>query len=176
MNQISMPKRLEKAIEPLRMTNTGTSVFMDVIVLSGSELAATNREKEFVIWLAQRDQNIVGRGTVGFHVEEMPWKKDDFHEMKNFLLRTIQGAMNKTNWHVLDYEPSEEWCRNTLEHFFNMVQLFDEIHVDAQYYADWITLDEDDDVPTIPEGYQMCKEHPVYLSCLGCIICNSQEQ
>lgn len=75
MNQISMPKRLEKVIEPLRMTNTGTSVFMDVIVLSGSELAATNREKEFVIWLAQRDQNIVGRGTVGFHIEEMPWKK-----------------------------------------------------------------------------------------------------
>lgn len=52
-------------------------------MLSGSELAKTNREKEFIIWLAQRDQNVVGRGTVGFDLDEMPWIEDDFPEMKS---------------------------------------------------------------------------------------------
>ena len=33
--------------------------------------------------------------------------------------------------------------------------------------------DEDDYEPTIPVGYPKCEEHGVYLSCLGCVICNS---
>ncbi|MNZ78951.1 hypothetical protein D3C78_975440 [compost metagenome] len=173
MNQISMPESLENVIEPLRMRNTSTEVFIETLVLSGSELAKTNREKEFIIWLAQRDQNVVGRGTVGFDLDEMPWIEDDFPEMKRFVLSTIKGVINKVKWDVLNYEPNEEWIRDTFEHFARMIQLFEAEHINSQHYLEWISLDEDDDEPTVPQGYPKCKEHGVYLSCLGCVICNS---
>lgn len=173
MNQISMPESLEDVIEPLRMKNSSTEVFIETLVLSGSALAKTNREKEFIIWLAQRDQNAVGRGTVGFHLDEMPWVEEDFPEMKQFVLSTIIGVMNRTKWDVLNYEPNEEWIRNTFGHFSRMIQLLEAEHINSQHYWEWITPDVDDDEPTVPVGHPKCKEHEVYLSCLGCVICNS---
>ncbi|SDF79769.1 hypothetical protein SAMN04488542_11769 [Fontibacillus panacisegetis] len=81
----------------------------------GSELAKANREKEIIIWLAQRDQNVVGRGTVGFDLDEMPWIEDDFPEMKEFMLSTIIGVINRTQWDVLNYEPNDIWRGHPLD-------------------------------------------------------------
>lgn len=114
MNQISMPRPLEELIEPLRMTNQSTTVFIETLVLSGSKIANIDREKEFIIWFAQRDQNIVGLGTVGFDLDEMPWVEDDFFQMKNFILDCIRGVINKYQWDLLDYEPNEEWIKKHL--------------------------------------------------------------
>jgi len=50
------------------MSNGATNVFLDVLALSGSDLAVTTREKEFIVWLNQRDQSVVGIGTVGFSI------------------------------------------------------------------------------------------------------------
>lgn len=174
MNEISMPQSAEHLVESLRMTNTATSVFIEILVLSGSHIAETDREKEFVIWLAQRDQNAVGHGTVGFNLDEMPWLKHDVESMKQFMLNMIRGARNKTQWHILDYEPGQEWTHRTLNHFVNMIESFNQNHVNEQHYIEWTTIDDEDDYePTIPVGYPKCKEHGVYLSCLGCVICNS---
>ncbi|WP_433751920.1 hypothetical protein [Paenibacillus amylolyticus] len=156
------------------MTNTATSVFIEILVLSGSLIAETDREKEFVIWLAQRDQNVVGRGTVGFDLDEMPWLENDVDLMKQFMLRMIDTAINKTQWHILDYVPGEEWSRMTLHHFLTVIQAFNQNHVNEQHYMEWTTLDEEDEYePTIPEGYPKCQKHGAYRSCLGCVICNS---
>ncbi|MCG7379099.1 hypothetical protein MH215_18965 [Paenibacillus sp. ACRSA] len=176
MNEIAMPRSAAYLVESLRMTNTGTSVFIEILVLSGSYIAETDREKEFVIWLAQRDQNIVGRGTVGFDLDEMPWLEHDLEPMKQFTLRMIDGARKKTQWQMLDYEPSEDWCHVKLDHFSAMIQAFDQSHVDEQQYIEWTALDEEDEYePTIPVGYPKCVQHDVYLSCLGCVICNSKK-
>ncbi|MGG3507727.1 hypothetical protein ABES58_19860 [Paenibacillus lautus] len=72
-NAISLPKGLEHLVDSLHMSNGLTSVFIEVLAISGSQLAKTNRERELIIWLAQRDQAIVGIGTVGFDIDEMPW-------------------------------------------------------------------------------------------------------
>lgn len=50
-----MPSNLEHLVESLNMSNGLTSVFIEVLVISGSILAETNREKETVFWLGQRD-------------------------------------------------------------------------------------------------------------------------
>ncbi|MGO4530453.1 hypothetical protein AB4Z30_15330 [Paenibacillus sp. 2TAF8] len=174
MNEISLPSSAEHSIESLRMTNTATSVFIEILVLSGSRLAKTNREKEFVIWLAQRDQNRVGRGTVGFELNEMPWLKKDVALMKQFMVNVIHGAMNKSGWHLLDYEPGEEWCHTTLQHFLMIIQTFTAKDIDEQSYLEWISSDEEDEYePTVPVGHPKCNQHGVYLSCFGCVICNS---
>ena len=77
---------------------------------------------------------------------------------------------------MLDYEPSEDCCHVKLDHFSAMIQAFDQSHVDEQQYIEWTTLDEEDDYePTIPVGYPKCTQHDVYLSCLGCVICNSKK-
>lgn len=59
-------------------------MFIEVLVISGSILAGTNREKELIIWLAQRDQSVVGIGTVGFDIDEMPWTVNSFASEKDF--------------------------------------------------------------------------------------------
>ena len=63
-NTIAMPKKVVPMIESIGMSNGLTSVFMEVLSISGSMLAKTSREKEMTIWLAQRDQSVVGIGTV----------------------------------------------------------------------------------------------------------------
>lgn len=176
MNQISLPQSAEQIMEPLRMTNTATSVFIEILVLSGSQLAQTDREKEFVIWLAQRDQNAVGRGTVGFNLNEMPWLRTDVDLMKPFMVSMIHGALNKVWWDRLDYEPGEDWSRTTLHHFLTMIQAFDAEDIDEQQYLEWVSLDEEDEYePTIPVGHPTCNQHGVYLSYFGCMICNSSK-
>ncbi|WP_236339535.1 hypothetical protein [Paenibacillus plantiphilus] len=154
------------------MSNGLTSVFIDVIVLSGSVLASTNREKEFIIWLAQRDQSVVGIGTVGFSLDELPWCPEQFVSNQQFLLRTINGALARTGWEKLNYEPTEEFIVNTLRKFERMVAAFRLEDIDTQHYEEWSEIEEGDDCPTIPPGYPRCLKHDVYLSCHGCVLCN----
>lgn len=58
----------ERIVGSLTMSNTATSVFLQILALSGSDLAVTDREKEFIVWLNQRDQSVIGAGTVGFSI------------------------------------------------------------------------------------------------------------
>lgn len=39
-----------------------------------------------------KDQNIVGRGTVGFDITEMLWEKEYFERQKQFMLRVLDGV------------------------------------------------------------------------------------
>lgn len=65
--------------------------------------------REMTIWLAQQDQSIVGIGTVGFDIDEMPWTIDTFEEEKDFMLRMISNAIKGTGWGKLSYEPRKDW-------------------------------------------------------------------
>ncbi|WP_235332709.1 hypothetical protein [Paenibacillus polymyxa] len=102
-NTISLPKQLNDVVEPIGMSNGLTSVFIEVLVISGSVLAKTNREKELIIWLAQRDQSVVGIGAVGFDIDEMPWTIDSFESEKDFILDTISNAADGLGWEKLSY-------------------------------------------------------------------------
>lgn len=163
----------EKNVESLSMSNTATSVLLEVLALSGTDLAVTDREKEFIVWLNQRDQSVVGIGTVGFSISEMPWTKRDFNEVKKFLLSVIDGAINKQRWEDLNYTPNEDIVVRNLNHLRLLITNFKEEFVDESHYIYWSTPEELDEEPTIPIGFPQCSKHKVILSCHGCLFCNN---
>lgn len=164
-----------REVDPLSMSNGGTAVFLDVLALSGSDLAATDREKEFMIWLNQRDQSIVGIGTVGFNIKEMPWTKEGFTEHKRFLLSVIDSAAKRQRWHVLSYSPNYEIIYRYLMQFRALIVAFQAEQVDESEYDYWSSKEEDEIDPTIPDGYPKCEVHSILLSCHGCLICNYEK-
>ncbi|WP_307589416.1 hypothetical protein [Paenibacillus wynnii] len=172
-NAISLPKELEHLVDSLHMSNGLTSIFIEVLAINGSLLAKTNREKELIIWLAQRDQAIVGAGNVGFDIDEMPWTIDYFESEKGFILRAISNAMDGLGWERLSYEPRKDWVIGCLEKFRQMISAFDKEYVKSNNYLVWTEIEVDDDYPTIPVGYSKCETHGIYLSCHRCILCNN---
>ncbi|MCE5170756.1 hypothetical protein LQV63_15730 [Paenibacillus profundus] len=174
-NSVCMPDQAKQRLESLGMSNGLTEVFIDVLALSGSAIARTNREKELVIWIAQRDQSVVGRGTVGFSLDEMPWTVANSEQERQFLLQAIDGAMAETGWERLSYEPNRDIIQSCLAHFRTMVMAMDKDCIDPGQYEEWSAVEEGDDCPTIPVGYPQCAKHRVYLSCHGCVICNYEK-
>lgn len=63
----------------------------------------------------EKDQNVVGIGTVGFDITEMPWEKGYFEEQKTFMIQTLDGALNKVGWNTLRYEPNIEIIENRIK-------------------------------------------------------------
>lgn len=172
-NTIALPDKISQLADSLNMSNGLTSVFIEVLVISGSILASTNREKELIIWLAQRDQSIVGIGTVGFKIDEIPWTTDSFDMEKAFIINTILHAKRSTGWERLSYIPNQVWLIDCLEKFQTMIAAFDKKDIDPGSYLQWTEIDADDESPTIPIGHPLCEEHFILLSCHGCILCNN---
>ncbi|WP_217592958.1 hypothetical protein [Cohnella sp. GbtcB17] len=162
----------KEIVESLSISNGATSVLFEVLALSGSDLAVTNREKEFIVWLNQWDQSIVGIGTVGFSISEMPWMKRDYNEAKRFLLSVIDSAINKHRWEDLNYTPNEEILLRILNHLRLLITNVQEEFRDESHYTEWSTTDELDEYPTIPNGFSRCSKHKILLSCHGCLLCN----
>lgn len=173
-NSISLPQGLDDSVESIGMSNGLTSVFIEVLSISGSILANTNLEKELMIWIAQRDQSIVGMGTVSFDIDEMPWTIDHFSVEKSFMLKVILRAIEGLGWEKLSYEPHQEFIISALKQFYSMIEVFTQEHVNMESYIEWTEIEEGDDRPTIPIGYPKCKKHDVYLTCHGCVLCNSE--
>ena len=158
----------------LDMSNVLTRIFIDTLVLSGSLLAETDREKEFVIWLAQHDQYAMGNGTVSFSLDEMPWEPNHFKENKFFMLRMIEQALQGAGWERLSYTPIDKDIRYALTAFRELILLFGKDDIDTNHYKYWRTMEEDDSSHTISKGYPKCDKHEVYLSCFGCVLCNGE--
>ncbi|MGW7437065.1 hypothetical protein [Streptomyces sp. NPDC054849] len=57
----------------LEMTNDGTAVFVDVLMLAVSALAHDPWDFRFAALLTLQDQNVMGRGVVGFGLTELDW-------------------------------------------------------------------------------------------------------
>lgn len=57
----------------LEMTNGGTAVFVDVLMLAVSALAREPWDFRFAALLTLQDQNVMGRGVVGFDLAELDW-------------------------------------------------------------------------------------------------------
>jgi hypothetical protein len=149
------------------MNNGLTSVVLSALCLAGSEFAKSESEKRIMIWLSQRDQSTYGFGCVGFDISEMPWIKEDFQNQKDFLVKTIDAALNKKNWHKVDYKPREDWVFEKLQKIKSLILRFD---------ANDISLDEN---PIYPfhdgiEMFQKCEIHGIYLYSEGCLICNDK--
>lgn len=166
-----MGNRITFGENSLKMSNGLTSVFIDVLTLAGSRFAQTVDEKRLIVWLAEKDQSIVGIGTVGFDIREMPWNTENFEVNKRFMLKVIKAAENKTDWDKLDYQPNEEHIFWALKEFAELISKLAVKYVLSNALGEWI-MDADSDDPVIC-GFPKCAKHGTLLTCFGCHICNN---
>ena len=165
-----MGNRITFGEDSLKMSNGLTSVFVDVLTLAGSRLAQTDDEKRLIVWLAEKDQYVVGIGTVGFDIREMPWNTDRFKENKRFMLNVIEAAEHKTDWEKLGYEPNEEHIFRALEEFAAMISKLAAEDADENAAKEWVAAAESDDPFRL--GFPKCQKHGTLLTCFGCLFCD----
>jgi hypothetical protein len=150
--------------DSVTMSDGLTSVVIAVLVLSGSDLAQTDWEKELVVWLAEKDQGIYGLGVVGFDIAEMGWTRDGFEAEKQFVLRMIEAATANHRWEALDYQPHVEWVLDRLGQFRSLIEHFSVGMIEGE--RKW--------AGERPLASEKCGKHGVYLHAEGCVICNDQ--
>jgi hypothetical protein len=164
-NQVTYDARPD--LEPIRMSNGMTSVFIAVLTLAASDLARTDRHRELSVWLASHDQGTFGIGCVGFDLSELPWSCDSFAADRAFLLDAINAAMGKAGWERLGYEPNEEPVRLRLAAFAALVRAFRLEDASVAPERVWLFTDP-------PEQFALCPTHGVYLHRGGCVLCNDR--
>ena len=153
-----------------RCSNGCLDVLLTVIGLSGSKIARSDCERNMIIWLMEKDQSMVGLGTVLFDIIEMPWKKQCFERQKLFMLQVLAGVKEKTGWETLDYDPNEEIIFdriNSLQDMFYSIQVND---INEELTDQW--LEDAEICKLIGDGYPKCKKHGIYMSIWGCLACN----
>jgi hypothetical protein len=156
------------------MSNNLTTVFISVLALSGSHLAQSVREKEIVMWLSEHDYAVCGLGTYGFDVTQIPWTIENFEEEREFVLRMIDGALNKTGWELLGYELFEERLFESLNEFKEIILMIESCDIKEGEYSKWKGYGDLNPLLKPPEGFPKCPVHGVYLHFGGCVICNDK--
>ncbi|GGK07860.1 hypothetical protein GCM10011583_44690 [Streptomyces camponoticapitis] len=109
----------------LRMSNGGTAVFVDVLMLAVSDLAEEPWDYRFAALLALQDQNVVGGGCVGFDLPDIDWGATPAQcaHAKDFVLRTTDLALARHRWEELDYEAP--YAQRDLRRFREMVENYE---------------------------------------------------
>ncbi|OEJ22937.1 hypothetical protein AR457_37625 [Streptomyces agglomeratus] len=109
----------------LEMANGGTAVFVDVLMLAVSTLAREPWDFRFAALLTLQDQNVMGRGAVGFDLAELDWgdTPQEAAAAKDFLLRVLDLALSRHRWEELTYEPAR--AEGYLRTYRRMVEAFD---------------------------------------------------
>jgi hypothetical protein len=155
----------------LQMSNGGRTVFLSVLLLAGSDLASNDWQKTLMVWLAEKDQGVIGWGVVGFDLSQIKWDAAAFLKQQSFLIEVIDLALERHRWEVLGYEPGpdqEPWVLNYLPQFRALVAGFKPEYIKAR---DW-------DFYVKEISFQKCPKHLVYLHSLNhdprdcCLICN----
>lgn len=150
------------AATPLQMNNGLTAVFLDVLVIAGTQLAERDWEKRLVFWLARHDQSLVGLGVAGFDIADMGWTADDFLHQKRFVLSCVDAAATERIWAKLPFKPREDWLLDSLRHFRTLVDSFESSDIPPSSKA-W----RPSDLPP----YGICEIHQAYLHKRGCLVC-----
>ncbi len=154
------------------ISNGLTTLFISVLVLSGSSIASRTREKELTMWFAEHDYAVCGLGTYGFDITDIPWTIQEFEFEKKFILSIIGEALNKKGWSLLPYKPVEEDIFRVLEEFKGLIQLINIDDVNEDKFYEWKSLADKYPLLKPPDGFPKCPKHEVYLHYGGCVICN----
>ncbi|MGW6271453.1 hypothetical protein [Streptomyces sp. NPDC055060] len=109
----------------LGLSNGGTAVFIDVLMLAVSDLARSPWEYRFAALLALQDQNVMGRGVVGFGLEDIDWgpSPQQRSAAKDFVLKVLDLALTRHRWDALDYHPP--YAESYLRQYREIVDAFD---------------------------------------------------
>ena len=155
-----------------RCSNGCLDVLLTVIGLSGSKIARSDCERNLIVWLMEKDQSIVGLGTVGFNITDMPWKKQCFEEQKLFMFHVLDGVRDKIGWETLDYDPNEEIIFKRIDTLHDMFQSIQNEDINEDLTDQW--LEDAAICELIRGGYPKCKKHGIYMSIWGCLACNDK--
>ncbi|MEP6757016.1 MAG: hypothetical protein ABJA67_16035 [Chthonomonadales bacterium] len=145
----------------LWMSNGGTSVFLSVLLLAGSDLARSGWECEMMVWLADNDQAVFGAGTVGFDLDEIAWEPTQFATQKAFLLHVIDVALTRHRWNALDYDPPV--VADNLKEFRVIVEAYSLDNTTGPGKSDWAHE---------PTSLGKCVRHEVFVHARGCLLCH----
>ncbi|MFJ6686730.1 hypothetical protein [Streptomyces werraensis] len=150
----------------LDLSNGGTEVFIDVLMLAVSDLADAEWDYRFAALLTLQDQNVMGRGAVGFDLWDIAWGAStaECARSKDFVLRTVGLALCRHRWSELGYDPP--FARGYLLQFESMVKSF--VPTDGTQFGEGFPSPEERAVAS-------CARHRI-LSALphweGCFLCN----
>lgn len=159
----------EKKNMDMMCSNGIMDVLLTTIGLSGSYLAEQWYEKDLIVWLMEKDQSVVGLGTVGFDVSEIPWQKSYFQEQKEFLYKTLQCTKKCVGWDTLDYTPNKALLFEKIDVLQKMLEKMVWEDVDYKAIQDW--YEACDMTEPMKNGYPVCEKHEILLSVYGCIAC-----
>ncbi|MER6145000.1 hypothetical protein ABT174_34075 [Streptomyces sparsogenes] len=120
--------------DALSLSNGGTDVFVDVLTLAVSDLARDAWDYRFAALLTLQDQNVMGRGAVGFDLEEFDWGATGAERAraKRFVVRAVELALRRHRWEELGYEPP--YAEGYLRQFKAMVEAYDPEANDPEAY------------------------------------------
>ncbi|MFJ9420376.1 hypothetical protein ACIRPT_40445 [Streptomyces sp. NPDC101227] len=156
--------------QSLYLSNGGTQAFIDVLMLAVSDLADDAWDYRFAALLTLQDQNVMGRGAVGFNLQDIAWgaTPQEHTRSKDFVLRATALALRRHRWRELGYDPP--FARDYLYQFKAMVESF--VPADGTHLVG--------DFPGPGEGATAsCLQHRV-LSALpyweGCFLCTKPTQ
>ncbi|MET9535385.1 hypothetical protein ABZY02_33355 [Streptomyces sp. NPDC006649] len=153
--------------QSLYLSNSGTEVFIDVLMLAVSDLADDVWDYRFAALLTLQDQNMMGRGAVGFDLQDIAWGATPRSRArsKDFVLRATALALSRHRWNELGYEPP--FARRYLSQFKAMVEAFPTVG-DTHLVGAFPGPDE--------RAMASCSQHRI-LSALphweGCFLCTT---
>jgi len=106
----------------LDLSNGATAVFIDVLMPAVSDLASEDWDFRFAALLTLQDQNVMGRGAVGFDLAEFDWGATERERAraKDFVLRATALAASGHRWSELGYHPPR--VHDYLNRFTTMVK------------------------------------------------------
>jgi hypothetical protein len=109
----------------LYMSSGGTDIFVEVMMLAVSALASREWDLRFAALIALQDQNVMGRGVVGFRLEGLDWGDKAAEQVvnKSFVLDAVDLALGHHRWDDLGYDPP--FAQDHLRRFRQMVEMFD---------------------------------------------------
>ncbi|MDE6671158.1 MAG: hypothetical protein K2K16_03080 [Ruminococcus sp.] len=166
-------KKVTKDDDSLKMSNILTDVLIDGLLVGGSELAKTESQRRLIVFLAEKQQSVVGLGTVGFDIIEMPWQTETFDTDKEFMLEVIKYISQENWWQNIGYIPSPEAIEYVLNGFEILINKMTINDVDEDNLNEWIS--EADSNDPVYCGYPECPKHRIILSALGCKFCNDEK-
>ena len=109
------------AEQRLSMSNQGTKVFLDLLILAADTMEKTPAQETLVSFLKDRREiNRIAPGTAGFDLDELPWKEASFAEDVKFLFLLAKTAKLDKCFGRLPYEAEKTIVLPWLEQFAEM--------------------------------------------------------
>jgi hypothetical protein len=110
-----------KTSSSFKLSTITTDLVYKSLVIEGSKIAKSKWEKDIILWLSERNQNLLGSGMVGFDVMDMGWKSKDCEDQKKFLFSIVDNSINNETWNNFNYVSESNIVKDKLKEFKNLL-------------------------------------------------------